>query len=117
MGPGRRSQSLRGSRSYGKLQEPCGRCSGGRLRRSLSLRERGEKHRPSDASPDTPAPERLPGALGDTEQLIEAQHRGGRRWLKSCQQVKRRWESFVASFPGVTLSRPASPEAPLGATS
>lgn len=122
MGTPRRTQSLRGPRSsYGKLQEPCGRCSGGRLHRSLSLRERREKRRPSDGSlqgpdTDTPTQERLPGALGDTEQLIKSQTRGSRRWLRSCQQVKRRWESFVASFPSVTLSRPVSPEPPLGAT-
>ncbi|XP_049636840.1 uncharacterized protein C11orf86 homolog [Suncus etruscus] len=117
----RRTQSLRGPRSaYGKLQEPSGRCSGGRLRRSLSLRERREKSGSLDRnldSPDTPTQERLPGALGDTEQLIQAQHRGSRRWLRPCQQVKRRWQDFVANFPGVTLSRPASPEPPLGTSS
>ncbi|EPQ06585.1 Hypothetical protein D623_10030794 [Myotis brandtii] len=122
MGTGRRSQSLRGPRpSYGKLQEPWGKPGGGRLRRALSLREGREKSRPSDRGPeglDSFDQERRPGGLGDTEQLIQAQQGGSGRWLKQYQQqVRRRWESFVASFPAVTLSRPASPQPPLGTTS
>ncbi|KAK1335605.1 hypothetical protein QTO34_003397 [Cnephaeus nilssonii] len=117
MGTGLRSQSLRGPRpSYGKLQEPWGKP----LRRSLSLRQGREKSRPSDRDPeglDSCDQERRPAGLGDTEQLIQAQQGGSRRWLKQYQQVRRRWESFVASFPAVTLSRPASPQPPLGTTS
>ncbi|XP_036272526.1 uncharacterized protein C11orf86 homolog isoform X1 [Pipistrellus kuhlii] len=114
MGTGLRSQSLRGPRpSYGKLQEPWGKP----LRRSLSLRQGREKSRPSDRDPeglDSFDQERRPGGLGDTEQLIQAQRGGSRRWLKKYQQqVRSRWESFVASFPAVTLSRPASPQPPL----
>lgn len=33
------------------------------------------------------------------------------------QKIRRRWESFVTSFPNVTLSRSASPQPPLGTTS
>ncbi|XP_036786592.1 uncharacterized protein C11orf86 homolog isoform X1 [Manis pentadactyla] len=121
MGTGLRSQSLRGPRpSYGKLQEPWEKPSEGRLRRALSLRQGQEKSRSSDRGPeglDTPHQEQIPGALGDTEQLIQAQQGGNRRWLKQYQQqVRRRWENFVSSFPSVTLSRPASPELPLGTT-
>lgn len=121
MGTGLRSQSLRGPRPpYGKLQEPWGKPVEGRLRRALSLREGREKSRPSDQGPeglDSFDQERRPGGLGDTEQLIQAQRGGSRRWLKQYQQVRRRWESFVASFPAVTLSRPASPQPPLDTTS
>ncbi|XP_037371583.1 uncharacterized protein C11orf86 homolog [Talpa occidentalis] len=114
MGTGPRSQSLRGPRpSYGKLQEPWARPPEGRLRRSLSLRQ--EKSKSPDAAPDGPD---APGQekLRDTEQLIRAQRGGSRRWLKQYRQVRRRWESFVASLPSVTLSRPASPEEPPLAT-
>ncbi|KAM9764131.1 uncharacterized protein C11orf86 homolog isoform 3-T3 [Dama dama] len=121
MGTGRRSQSLRGPRpSYGKLQEPWGRPAEGRLRRALSLRQGREKSRSSDGGPerlDTPGQERPPGSLGDTEQLIQAEQDGSQRWLRQYQQIRRRWESFVTSFPNVTLSRSASPQPPLGTTS
>ncbi|XP_077627573.1 uncharacterized protein C11orf86 homolog [Crocuta crocuta] len=122
MGTGPRSQSLRGPRpSYGKLQEPWGKPSGSRLRRALSLRQGREKASPSNGGLerlDTPGQEWLPGGLEDTEQLIQAQQGDHRRWLKQYQQqVKRRWESLVSSFPGVTLSRPASPKPPLSTTS
>ncbi|XP_029786991.1 uncharacterized protein C11orf86 homolog [Suricata suricatta] len=122
MGIGPRSQSLRGPRpSYGKLQEPWGKSSESRLRRALSLRQGHEKARPSNGGPerlDTPGQEWLPGGLEDTEQLIQAQQGDRRRWLKQYQQqVKRGWESFVSSFPAVTLSRPAPPKPPLRTTS
>ncbi|XP_020743458.2 uncharacterized protein C11orf86 homolog isoform X2 [Odocoileus virginianus] len=122
MGTGRRSRSLRGPwPSYGKLQEPWGRPSEGRLRRALSLRQGREKPRSSDGGPerlDTPGQERLPGSLGDTEQLIQTEQDGSQRWLRQYQQkIRRRWESFVTSFPNVTLSRSASPQPPLGTTS
>ncbi|XP_040112357.1 uncharacterized protein C11orf86 homolog [Oryx dammah] len=122
MGTGLRSQSLRGPRpSYGKLQEPWGRPTEGRLRRALSLRQGREKSRSSVGGPewlDTPSQERLPGSLGDTEQLIQAEQEGSQRWLRQYQQkIRRRWESFVTSFPNVTLSRSASPQPPLGTTS
>ncbi|XP_019593188.1 uncharacterized protein C11orf86 homolog isoform X2 [Rhinolophus sinicus] len=114
MGTGPRSQSLRGPRpSYGKLQEPWGKPLEGRLRRSLSLRQGREKSRSSDRGPeglDFPDLERQPGEVGDVEQLIQAQQGGSRRWLRQYQQMRRRWESFVASLPSVTLSRPASPQ-------
>ena len=91
MGTGLRSQSLRGPRpSYGKLQEPWGTLPGGRPRRALSLRQGRERSRSPDGGPerlDTPGQERLPGGLGDTEQLIEAQQEGSQRWLKQYQQV------------------------------
>ncbi|XP_003122519.1 uncharacterized protein C11orf86 homolog isoform X1 [Sus scrofa] len=121
MGTGLRSQSLRGPRpSYGKLQEPWGTLPGGRPRRALSLRQGRERSRSPDGGPerlDTPGQERLPGGLGDTEQLIEAQQEGSQRWLKQYQQkIKRRWASFVTSFPSVTLSRAASPPPMLGTT-
>ncbi|XP_030666007.1 uncharacterized protein C11orf86 homolog isoform X1 [Nomascus leucogenys] len=115
MGTGLRSQSLRGPRpSYGKLQEPWGRPQEGQLRRALSLRLGQEKSRSQGLErgtegPDATAQERVPGNLGDTEQLIQAQRGGSRRWLRRYQQqVRRRWESFVAIFPSVTLSQPAS---------
>ncbi|XP_052518495.1 uncharacterized protein C11orf86 homolog [Budorcas taxicolor] len=122
MGTGLRSQSLRGPRpSYGKLQESWGRPTEGRLRRALSLKQGREKSRSSDGGPerlDTPGQERLPGSLGDTEQLIQAEQEGSQRWLRQYQQkIRRRWESFVTSFPNVTLSRSASPQPPLGTTS
>uniref|UniRef100_A0A8C6G201 Chromosome 11 open reading frame 86 n=1 Tax=Moschus moschiferus TaxID=68415 RepID=A0A8C6G201_MOSMO len=114
MGTGLRSQSLRGPRpSYGKLQEPWGKPVEGQLRRVLSLRQGHEKSRSSDGGPerlDNPGQERLPGSLGDTEQLIQAEREGSRRWLRQYQQIRRRWESFVTSFPSVTLSRSASPQ-------
>ncbi|KAF6332623.1 hypothetical protein mRhiFer1_001677 [Rhinolophus ferrumequinum] len=115
MGKGLRSQSLRGPRpsSYGKLREPWGKPLEGRLCRSLSLRQGREKSRSSDRGPegpDFPDQERQPGEVGDVEQLIQAQQGGSRRWLRQYQQMRRRWESFVASLPGVTLSRPASPQ-------
>uniref|UniRef100_A0A8C9B296 Chromosome 11 open reading frame 86 n=1 Tax=Prolemur simus TaxID=1328070 RepID=A0A8C9B296_PROSS len=113
MGMGPRSQSLRAT--YGKLQEPWGRPLEGRLRRVLSLRQGREKSKSRGLEGGTeeldgPAQERLPGALGDTEQLIQAQRGSSRAWLRQYRQVRRKWDSFVASFPGVTLSRPASPE-------
>ncbi|XP_010350280.1 uncharacterized protein C11orf86 homolog isoform X1 [Saimiri boliviensis] len=116
MGPGLRSQSFRGPRpSYAKLQEPWGRPLEGQFRRALSLREGREKSRSQGLDrgtegPDAAAQEQLPGSLGDTEQLIQAQRGGSRRWLRWYQQqVRRRWESFVNIFPSVTLSQPASP--------
>ncbi|TEA11730.1 hypothetical protein DBR06_SOUSAS6910215 [Sousa chinensis] len=118
MGTGLRSQSLRGQRpSYSKLQEPCGRPLAGQLRRALSLRQGREKSRSSDGGPerlDAPGQEQLPGSLGDTEQLIQAQQEGSQWWLRQYQQkIRRRWESFVTSFPSMTLSQSAS----LGTTS
>ncbi|XP_045711282.1 uncharacterized protein C11orf86 homolog isoform X1 [Phyllostomus hastatus] len=117
MGTGQRSQSLRRPRSsYGKLQEPWGKPVEGQLRRALSLRQDRGKPRSSEGGPerlDSPDQERQPGGLGDTEQLIQAQQGGSRRWLRQYQQqVRRRWESFVASFPSVTLNRPTSPPEP-----
>ncbi|XP_062053725.1 uncharacterized protein C11orf86 homolog isoform X2 [Lepus europaeus] len=123
MGTGLRSQSLRGPRpSYGKLQDPRGRPLEGRPRRALSLRQERDKPRAQGPEGDTeglnvPAQEWLPGALGDTEQLIQERRGSGGRWLRHCGQVKRRWDSLVASFPSVTLSRSASPEPPLGTAS
>ncbi|XP_002927848.1 uncharacterized protein C11orf86 homolog [Ailuropoda melanoleuca] len=121
MGTGPRSQSLRGPRpTYGKLQEPWGKPLESRLRRALSLRQGREKSRPSVGGPerlDTPGQEWLPGGPEDTEQLIQAQQGDSRRWLKQYQQVRSRWKSFVSSFPGVTLSRSASAQPPLGTTS
>ena len=91
MGTGQRSQSLRRPRpSYGKLQEPWGRPSEGRLCRALSLRQGREKSRSSDGGPerpDTPGQERLPGSLGDTEQLIQAEQDSSQRWLRQYRQV------------------------------
>nr|XP_007967895.2 uncharacterized protein C11orf86 homolog isoform X1 [Chlorocebus sabaeus] len=116
MGTGLRSQSLRGPRpSYGKLQEPWGRAQEGQLRRALSLRQGREKSRSQGfdrgtEGPDATAQERVPGSLGDTQQLIQAQRGSSRRWLRRYQQqVKRRWERFVAIFPSVTLHQLASP--------
>nr|XP_045012918.1 uncharacterized protein C11orf86 homolog isoform X2 [Jaculus jaculus] len=123
MGTSRRSQSLRGpGPCYGKLQETQGRPLEGRLRRALSLRQGHEKPRlrgldGSVEGQEAPAQERPPGTLGDTERLIEAQQGNSRRWLRQYQQVRRRWQSFVSSLPGVTLSRPTSPEHPLDITS
>ncbi|XP_004437747.1 PREDICTED: uncharacterized protein C11orf86 homolog [Ceratotherium simum simum] len=122
MGIGLRSQSLRGPQpSYGKLQESWGRPLEGRRRRALSLRHGREKSWSSDGGPeglDAPGQEWLPGGLGDTEQLIHVQQRDKRLWLRQYQQqVRRRWASFVASFPSVTLSWPASPETSLDTTS
>lgn len=117
MGTSLRSQSFREPRpSYGRLHESQGRSLDGRLHRALSLRLGREKSR--SQVPDgtegleVSVQERLPGTLGDKEQLIQGQRGGGsRRWLRQYQQhVKRRWRSFVASFPSVTLSQPASPE-------
>jgi hypothetical protein len=122
MGTGPRSQSFRGQRSsYGKLLEPGGRPLNGQLRRALSLRQGREKSRTQGLDGhmkglDAPAPEQLPGSPGDTEQLIQAKRGGSRQWLRQYQQVRRRWDSFVASFPSVTLSRPASPEPLLSTT-
>ncbi|XP_028341254.1 uncharacterized protein C11orf86 homolog isoform X2 [Physeter macrocephalus] len=121
MGTGLRSQSLRGPRpSYSKLQEPWGRPLAGRLSRALSLRQGREKSRSSDGGPerlDAPGQEQLPGSLGDTEQLIQAQQEGSQRWLRQYQQIRRRWERFVTSFRSVTLSQSASPQPSLGTTS
>ncbi|XP_052029450.1 uncharacterized protein C11orf86 homolog [Apodemus sylvaticus] len=111
MGTSLRSQSFREPRpSYGRLHE-----SQGRLHRALSLRQGREKSRSQGLDGteglEVSAQERLPGTLGDTEQLIQTQRGGSRRWLRQYQQqMKRRWRSFVASFPSVTLSQPASPE-------
>ncbi|XP_006893330.1 PREDICTED: uncharacterized protein C11orf86 homolog [Elephantulus edwardii] len=122
MGTGPRSQSLRVPRSsYGKLQEPWGRPQEGKLRRALSLKQGREKSGRQGLGGaeglDCSSPEQLQGSLEDTQQLIQAQRGGSRRWLRQYQKVRRRWDSFVASFPGVTLSRPASPEPPLHSTS
>ncbi|XP_012580582.1 PREDICTED: uncharacterized protein C11orf86 homolog [Condylura cristata] len=118
MSTGPRSQSLRAPRrAYGQLQEAGGKPSEGRLRRSRSLRQeklRQEKPDGGPDGPDGPGPE----TLGDTEQLIRAQRGGSRGWLKQyrqvCWRVRRRWQSFVASLPSVTLSWPASLELPPG---
>ncbi|XP_047375601.1 uncharacterized protein C11orf86 homolog isoform X2 [Sciurus carolinensis] len=119
MGTGLRSQSLRGPRhSYGKLQESWGRPVEGRLRRALSLRQGREKSWSQGLDGGTEGlkvpsqkgqPER---SVGDTEQLIQTPPRGSRWWLRQCRQVRRKWDSFVTSFPSVTLSRPASPKPP-----
>ncbi|XP_038168559.1 uncharacterized protein C11orf86 homolog [Arvicola amphibius] len=118
MGTNLRSQSFREPRScYGKLRESQGRSLEGRLHRALSLRKGLEKSRSqglaSTEGPEVPVQERLPGTLGDTEQLIQTQREGSQRWLRQYQQVRRKWKSFVASFPSVTLHRPASPETSL----
>ncbi|KAI4553381.1 hypothetical protein MJT46_016675 [Ovis ammon polii x Ovis aries] len=101
MGTGLRSQSLRGPRpSYGKLQESWGRPTEGRLRRALSLRQGRKRSRSSDGGPerlDTPGQERLPGSLGDTEQLIQAEQEGSQRWLRQYQQVWLRAVSPLAA--------------------
>ncbi|XP_048215882.1 uncharacterized protein C11orf86 homolog isoform X3 [Perognathus longimembris pacificus] len=87
MGTGLRSQSLRGPRpSYGKLQEPRGT-----PRRALSLRLGQEKAKSQGLDGgteglDTPVSERLSGTLEDTEQLIQAQRGGSRRWLRQYRQ-------------------------------
>ncbi|XP_036349143.2 uncharacterized protein C11orf86 homolog isoform X1 [Ochotona princeps] len=115
---GMRSQSLRGPRpTYGKLQDSQGRPLEGRPRRALSLRQerdRGQQDPEGDPEgPSAAAQEWLPGGPGDTEQLIQAR-RGSRRWLKQYQQqMKRRWESLVASIPGLTLSRSSASREPL----
>ncbi|XP_027799956.1 uncharacterized protein C11orf86 homolog isoform X2 [Marmota flaviventris] len=128
MGTGLRSQSLRGPRhSYGKLQEPWGRPLKGQLRRAVSLRQGREKSRSQglDGGTDVqkvPAQKSQPaGSVEDTEQLseqlteqlIQTPPRGCRWWLRRCQQVRRKWDSFVTSIPNVTWSRPASPKLPL----
>uniref|UniRef100_D3ZTJ8 Similar to human chromosome 11 open reading frame 86 n=1 Tax=Rattus norvegicus TaxID=10116 RepID=D3ZTJ8_RAT len=122
MGTSLRSQSFREPRPcYGRLHESHGRSLEGRLRRALSLRQGREKSRSQGPNGseglEVSVQERLPGTLGDTEQLIQTQRGGSRRWLRQYQQVKRRWRSFVASFPSVTLSQPASPEALLDTNS
>ena len=101
--------------SYGKLQEPWGRPAEGRLRRALSLRQGREKSRSSDGGPerlDTPGQERLPGSLGDTEQLIQAEQEGSQRWLRQYQQVWLR----AGGWRGVTREgqdpKQRDPEAP-----
>ncbi|XP_076771283.1 uncharacterized protein C11orf86 homolog isoform X2 [Arvicanthis niloticus] len=115
MGTSLRSQSFREPRPcYGRLHESQGRSLEGRLHRALSLRQGREKSRSQGFDGmdglEVSVQERLPGTLGDTEQLIQTQRGGSRRWLRQYQQVKRRWRSFVASFPSVTLNQPASPE-------
>ncbi|XP_012979574.1 uncharacterized protein C11orf86 homolog isoform X2 [Mesocricetus auratus] len=122
MGTSHRSRSFREPRScYGKLHESQGRTQEGRLHRALSLRQVREKSRPQGLDGmerlEAPAQERPPGTPGDTEQLIQTQREGSQRWLRQYQQVRRRWKSFVASFPSVTLNRPASPETLLDANS
>ncbi|XP_047548222.1 uncharacterized protein C11orf86 homolog isoform X2 [Lutra lutra] len=121
MGSGPRSQSLQGPRpTYGKLQEPWGKPRESRLRWALRLTQGHEKSRPSIEGSerlDTPGQEWLPGGPEDTEWLIQAQQGKRQQWRKQYQQVRRRWKSFVSSFPGVTLSRQASPQPPQGTTS
>lgn len=123
MGTSLRSQSFREPRPcYGRLHESHGRSLEGRLHRALSLRQGREKSRSQGPNGseglEVSVQERLPGTLGDTEELIQTQRGGSRRWLRQYQQqVKRRWKSFVASFPSVTLSQPASPEALLDTNS
>lgn len=93
MGTSLRSQSFREPRpSYGRLHESQGRSLDGRLHRALSLRLGREKSR--SQVPDgtegleVSVQERLPGTLGDKEQLIQGQRGGGsRRWLRQYQQV------------------------------
>ncbi|XP_007648978.1 uncharacterized protein C11orf86 homolog isoform X2 [Cricetulus griseus] len=118
MGTSHRSRSFREPRScYGKLHES----QESRLHRALSLRQGREKSRSQGLDGmeglEVSAQERLPGTLGDTEQLIQSQREGRQRWLRQYQQVRRRWKSFVASFPSVTLNRPASPETSLNTNS
>ncbi|XP_075831066.1 uncharacterized protein C11orf86 homolog isoform X1 [Microtus pennsylvanicus] len=119
MGTSLRSRSFREPRScYGKLRESQGRPLEGRLHRALSLRQGLEKSRSQGLAgtegPEVPVQERLPGTLGDTEQLIQTQSEGSQRWLRQYQQqLRRKWKSFVASIPSVTLHRPASPETSL----
>ncbi|XP_041517811.1 uncharacterized protein C11orf86 homolog isoform X2 [Microtus oregoni] len=121
-----RSRSFREPQScYGKLHESQGRPLEGRFHRALSLRQGLEKSRSQGLEksrsqglagtegPEVPVQERLPGTLGDTEQLIQTQREGSQRWLRQYQQLRRKWKSFVASIPSVTLHRPASPETSL----
>ncbi|XP_051001791.1 uncharacterized protein C11orf86 homolog [Acomys russatus] len=123
MGTSLRSQSFQEPRScYGKLRESQGRPLEGRLHRALSLRQGSKKSRSQGLDGmeglEVPVQERLPGTLGDTEQLIQTQRGGSRLWLRQYQQnMRRRWKSFVASFPSVTLNRPASPETSLDTNS
>ncbi|OBS72890.1 hypothetical protein A6R68_12558 [Neotoma lepida] len=107
---------------YGKLHEFQGRSLEGRLHRALSLRQGHEMSRSQGLDGteglEVPVQDRLPGTLADTEQLIQTQREGSQRWLRQHQQqVKRRWKSFVASFPSVTLNRPTSPETSLDTNS
>ncbi|KAL1787796.1 hypothetical protein HispidOSU_009014 [Sigmodon hispidus] len=122
MGTSLRSRSFREPRScYGKLHESQGRSLEGRLRRALSLRQGREKSRAhgldGTEALELSVQERLPGTLGDTEQLIQTQREGSQRWLRQYQQVRRRWKSFVASFPSVTLNGTASSETSLDTNS
>lgn len=93
MGTSLRSQSFREPRSsYGRLHESQGRSLDCRLHRALSLRQGREKSRSQGLDGteglEVSVQERLPGTLGDTEQLIESQRGGGsRRWLRQYKQV------------------------------
>ncbi|KAM7329701.1 hypothetical protein ACRRTK_011314 [Alexandromys fortis] len=115
MGTSLRSRSFREPRScYGKLRESQGRPLEGRLHRALSLRQSRSQGLAGTEGPEVPVQERLPGTLGDTEQLIQTQRGGSQWWLRQYQQqLRRKWKSFVASIPSVTLHRPASPETSL----
>lgn len=93
MGTSLRSQSFREPRPcYGRLHESHGRSLEGRLRRALSLRQGREKSRSQGPNGseglEVSVQERLPGTLGDTEQLIQTQRGGSRRWLRQYQQVR-----------------------------
>lgn len=103
MGTSLRSQSFREPRScYGKLHESQGRPVEGRLHRALSLREGRNKSRSQGLDGaeglSVPVQERLPGTLGDTEQLIQTQRRGSRRWLRQYQQVRLQIELSVSGW-------------------
>ncbi|XP_049993640.1 uncharacterized protein C11orf86 homolog isoform X2 [Alexandromys fortis] len=114
MGTSLRSRSFREPRScYGKLRESQGRPLEGRLHRALSLRQSRSQGLAGTEGPEVPVQDRLPGTRGDTEQLIQTQRGGSQWWLRQYQQLRRKWKSFVASIPSVTLHRPASPETSL----
>lgn len=95
-----RSRSFREPRPcYGKLHESQGRPLEGRLHRALSLRQGREKSRSQGLAGteglEVPVQERLPGTLGDTEQLIQTQREGSQRWLRQYQQVRLQTELSV----------------------
>ncbi|MEJ1273558.1 hypothetical protein NN561_004426 [Cricetulus griseus] len=96
MGTSHRSRSFREPRScYGKLHES----QESRLHRALSLRQGREKSRSQGLDGmeglEVSAQERLPGTLGDTEQLIQSQREGRQRWLRQYQQVRLQIELSV----------------------
>lgn len=101
MGTSLRSQSFREPRPcYGRLHESQGRPLEGRLHRALSLRQGREKSKlqgfDGTEGLEVSAQDRLPGTLGDTEQLIQTQRGGSRRWLRQYQQVRLQIELSVS---------------------